>query len=269
MTKKPSPQIIYNEKITYSQRLVIACRWVDGLIYVRKQLDTSNAVLDNAVQYVNTHVGFGVPIANIEGRWGLRRKAHENYTCFLVPIVQSDAALHAYFKKQVGVLSYNEGSRSIFLPADRMSALWRGLVLYHELLHAMYHQQQRHRRRKNGHWVEEYEIYKEEIKIVQSLYGESFSEAVCHLSEGFEQELNNHNLFIRDKKLVSRPLLRRVFGRSNSELERGVQRGVILLAALYLALDRIHKDGSKEEYYAVTRWFYGGAAKKTPNIKHK
>jgi len=213
--------------------------------------------------YLETYGGFGVPAKHRDGAWGLRRWMKRKDDGFvLVPLVPSDAEFHSYFADSLHWPSYSENPRAIYLPTDHIGPTWRAIILHHELGHTMFHRLNIHREKQMGHWAEEYDVYVNEIKLVRSLYGRPYSRMVYRLSKRYEPGLRKATLHIKNNKDVPHERLERVFGKPQSRLERNLQRGVVILDALYRALDRIHKDGDKKEHYEITEWLYGASRSK-------
>lgn len=247
-----------SSKITDDERDAIARKWENSIYKLHSQT-TGRARKSLAwdIYYLETYAGFGVPVVNAKGQWGLSYWLDRKDDGFvIVPLVKTDASLHHFFANALHRPSYREGPRAIYLPAARVSSTWRAIILHHELGHAMFHRLDIYRNEKMGHWAEEYEVYKNEIQLVRKLFGRRYSGLVRRLSVRFESGLRGGRLHI-DSKLVPRRELEHLFGKPQSRLESAVQRSVILLDALYCALDRIHVDGDKSEHYKVTRWFYG------------
>ncbi len=211
------------------------------------------------LHYIREYAGFGEPIRNSEGAWGLTfwEMAEDGFV--LVPLVESDAEFHEFFKYHIKSPNYYEPIDGIFLPPDRISSQWRAILLYHEIGHYVFHHQNIHRDKEMGHWIEEYEIYAKEAQLVRNIYGAPYAKLVRKLSKIYEAELAAGTLEIEDEKTISRQELQEIFGSAQSALEKGIQRGITIIDALYRALDRIHKDGNKTEHYHITKWFCDAA----------
>jgi hypothetical protein len=242
-----------------NRRYKLAYAWLDDLDHLCDHLDGGlGRVVNAAANYAADLAGVGVPIPAEGNNWGLRRWDGPFAGGFyLVPLLPIDAKLHPFFRDAIIRASYHEGPRAIFLPPDPMSPMWRGITMYHELCHTLAHRKKWYRRRRLAHWVEEYEVYKEEIGIVRRVYGRKYGDAAYRLSKKLESGLRNHNLQTRDRLLVPDSHIKRIFGTPASRLESGSQRALIILDAIYRAIDRIYPKGRRRdrEHYAVTQWF--------------
>jgi hypothetical protein len=255
---------IVNSVATLTQRDNAVREWIQGLRRLHDLLksNASQAIVEGTLYSVEECAGLGIPIKSPEGKWGLRLLDVPEGGFALAPLVKSDDNLHPYFAKQLSGPSYQETCRTIFLPPDQLGPTWRGLILIHEVNHAMRHQDRTYRRLKLDHWVEEYGAYNEEIELVQEIYGQPYAEAVHQLSLDFEDQLKKGKLHLEVSKYARAALLESLFGKPESEFERSTQRGVFIFDALYRALDRLHPDGNKKEHYTVTEWLATSALNK-------
>lgn len=258
---------IRNATVTYDQRREAVNEWLAGLSHL-----ASGRLAGRWQRHINGVIGFLIdnaypaePIASSDGRWGVTKWSSDKRKAefHIIALHASDAKLHPYFADKVRGASYCEPERSIYLPPHKVSSVWRGIILHHEHYHAFAHLCKLYRRRKNAHWVEEYHNYASEIQLVRKIYGADYgydySRQVLKLSKKYEVLLRAKNLSITDKQDVPELLRARLFGKAESRYEVGVQRGVVILDALYKALDRMHPNGSKKEHYAITKWFCGGS----------
>ncbi len=264
MNKASNTEPIINSQLTEAERNNFALDWINGV----KQLQslsksrTCEAITIGTLYNIEECAGLGIPIKSLSGEWGLRCIDIPEGGFALVPLVQSDSDLHSYFAKQMSGPSYQEGCRAIFLPPDRLSLVWRGLILVHEVNHAMRHQDRTYRGLKLDHWIEEYETYIEEIELVQEIYKQPYIKAAHQLSLDFEGQLKKGQLHLNVGEQATTALLEDLFGKAESALEKNMQRGVFIFSALYAALDRLHLDGDKQEHYKITEWFTTSALNK-------
>lgn len=256
-TQATNPAQLWSS-IPDTERELLAMRWYNSTVRLyNKTTGKMREALDSDICLIDAYGGIATPIANTEGRWGLRllTASNKENAFYLVPLIRSDAELHPYFAEKIQRPTYQEASRAIFLPPDRMGPLWRCLVLHHEISHWEYHRQELHRDKDTGHWIEEYEIYQEEITLARNMHGNAYKNFVDQLSVLFEKELRAGSLLVKESAAITRSELDRITGTSYSSLERGIRRSIIILDALYRALNRIHVDGDKSEHHAVTEWF--------------
>jgi hypothetical protein len=239
--------------------------WLSGLSYLANERLTGRwqRHIDGVIGFLIDNAYPAEPITSPDGRWGVFKWHPDTHKArfHIIALHPSDTQLHPYFAGKVGSASYYEQERSIYLPSHKVSKVWRGIILHHEYYHAFAHLCKLYRRRKDAHWVEEYYNYASEIQLVRKIYGADYgydySRQVLKLSKKYEALLRAKELFIADKQDVPELLRARLFGKAESAYEAGVQRGVIILDALYTALDRMHPNGSKKEHYAITKWFCG------------
>lgn len=248
------PEKISTAKYRLRRKLVVA--WVDDLAFLRDQMTGKmRRDLDDSHKYARDLGGLGIPIKGRDGGWGVVRWEAEYDTIFyFVPLLQVDTRLHPFFRHTIRSANYNEGPRAIFLPPYPMSRQWRAILLSHELCHTVAHNAKWHRRKKFGHWVEEYEIYRAEAYLVRKVYGRRYGDAVYRLSKKFEPG-------IRERRLpyprVSDAQIDRIFGAPLSDYERRTQKGLFILDALYRATDRIFPSERRRdrEGCMLTFWF--------------
>lgn len=255
----PPSDWIGNPSVSDAEREAMALKWIKSARRLRNRSSgrVRQSMGAGVLYYIDKYAALGAPQVNKNGNWGLRYWNMRKDGFLLVPLAKSDAELHPFFADRLKSPSYQEGPRAIFLPPDRFSQVWRALILYHEVGHTVFHRLNIHRDKEIGHWREEYEIYMREIALVRAIYARRYRQLVNRLSKVYEAELRAGNLAIEDEKAISHDQLRKVFGGPASTLERGIQRSLVLLDALYCALNRIHKDGDRSEHYEITRWLCG------------
>lgn len=267
MDQNAKNEPLVNNRVTPAQRERAVGEWIQGLRQLLSHVESNaQGIIEGTLYDIEECAGLGIPIKSPQGEWGLRYVDVPEGGFALTPLFESDGDLHPYFADQMKGPSYQESCQAIFLPPDKLSPIWRGLILIHEINHAMRHQDRTYRGLKLDHWVEEYETYIEEIELVEEIYGQPYTGALHNLSIKFEDQLRKGKLHLNVHKHASSPLLENLFGKPKSKLEANLQRGVFLFNALYRALDRLHPDGDKEEHHKITGWLTKSASNK--NINH-
>jgi hypothetical protein len=251
---------IYNKKVTYARRYAIASAWVKSLQHIATLLPYDYS-LDEASMLLEFDVGLSIPVALANGRWGMQRHSFDEYAqakFYITPLVTSDGKLHPYFAGIVGRASYHEAERTIYLPPHKLSDTWKGIVLYHEVLHAGKHQRRLQDGTEQDHWAEEYEVYMDELAIVGQLYGRAYHQAAHDIATRLLPSLEAGKLKFKPATIASTALLAAVFGKPASTYERSIQRGLLLLDGMYRAIQRSKLDANvkRQEYAAITEWFY-------------
>lgn len=236
----------------------MARAWLDDLAYVRDQFKGKmHRDLNESLLYIQDLAGFGVPAAK-EGKWGLTHWPAKYETVFyFVPLLEEDVKLHHYFGELIKSASYNEVSKAVFLPPWKMSRSWRTIILEHELMHVIAHNAGWHRRKKLAMWAEEYEVYRAEAYLASRIYGRKYTYAVKRLAKKFAIAIKTNQLLINDD-VAPRALIERIFGLPHSDYERKSQRGLLILDALYHALDLLYKPGGRRHDMhcrTITFWF--------------
>lgn len=251
---------ISNPYVTNIERKAIADKWIDS-IYKLYNRSTGRArkSLGWDIYYIEKFFGYGVPLAHANGGWGLRRWLERQDDSFvIVPLFSSDAELHPFFAGALHRPTYRENPPAIYLPSDRISPIWRAIILHHELGHTMFHRLKIYRDgNEMDHWTEEYEVYVNEFRLIRSIYGRHYGQLITQLSKKYEPGLRKGKLHAETKSDIDIKQLKRIFGRPESKLERQIWQGLVMLNAMYRALDRIHSNGDKTEHYKITKWFYG------------
>lgn len=258
------------ESIIYTQdqideRAKILRDWLDDHKALRDRFSGKMyRDIDSSVGLINEVASLGVPTANKAGQWGIHRWDTSANGFYIVPLLPQDAKIHPFFERAARTAYYHEGARAIFLPLHNIKPEWRGVLLEHELCHAVAHHFKRHRRKKLGYWIEEYEAYRAESWLVRKLYGRTYGDAVYRLAKKLEPGLRNKNLQIKDRQLVSDDLITHIFGPPASAYEASSQRGLLILDAIYHAIDRVYPDGPSRNRrsYDVTFWFCSPASYK-------
>jgi hypothetical protein len=155
--------------------------------------------LSDSVDLISQSARFGMPAVNEAGQWGIRQldgpSAPEFY---IVPLLPDDVKIHPFFEGAARTVFYHDGVRAIFLPPHQIKAEWRGVLLEHELCHAVAHHFKRHRRKKLGYWIEEYEAYRAQSWLVRKLYGRKYSSAVQQVAKMLEPGVRNRDLQSRE-----------------------------------------------------------------------
>ncbi len=264
-----NPQWTTNSDCPDDEREALANKWINSVYHLHdRSTGTVRKTLGWDIYYIETYSGFGVPIVNAKGEWGLQYWLDRKEDGFaLVPLVPSDAKLHPFFASILYRPLYFQQPRAIYLPGARVSSPWRAIVMHHELGHAMFHRLNLHREDQMAHWTEEYKVYKSEFRLLSRLYGRAYSRMVYTLSKKYEPGFREGKLHTNSAADVSREQLKRIFGKSQSAFEYQVQRCAVMLNATYRALDRIHTDGNKTKHHVVTKWFYGKNNKVIPAAK--
>ncbi|MBL8159365.1 hypothetical protein JNJ66_02825 [Candidatus Saccharibacteria bacterium] len=262
----PRYDIRYNKKWRAWRRQQEAQAWVDCLYKLAVNCEGAmHAELMSKLAYCTDGGGHGEPFFDRKKQtWGLTWYKTSEKDVAIVPIARTDARLHPYFKELQNKIRYSEGPRTIFLPiVDDITAKWRGVVLYHELLHYEYHLQNKFRENEKAHWVEEYEVFCREIALVKHFYKQPYDQAAEELAASFKQKLSNNQFTLNSFDDVPDDVLHAALGECWSSIETGTKRALLILDALYRALDTLHPDGNKQEHHDITEWFYNTHPKVT------
>jgi hypothetical protein len=254
----PLENIIISEE-ERKTRFAIAESWIKDLEFLRdKFTGKMHRDLDATVMYVQDLAGFCIPIAN-DGHWGLRRwdaKYKNRRSFYLTPLLKSDADLHSAFAYFIAMPRYNEDLKAVFLPPDPMTREWRAIVLDHELCHTLAHYNRWFRRQKLARWAEEHSVYTREAHLASKVYGQPYLKKVNSLSKKFERMWHKKDLNFKHEEVASDDELDKIFGPALSRMERGLQRTLITLDALYRMINRLFKPGRLRDkhHQRLTFW---------------
>src|SRR5437667_8603173 len=129
---------IHNKRMSYGRRYASAIAWITSLRTLAELLPRDYS-LEYAADIVKYDAGLSLPVGLPGGRWGMQRYSFDEYIppkFYIAPMVASDEQLHPYFGGIVGKVTYREPERTIYLPPNKLSNTWKGLILFHEVLHA-------------------------------------------------------------------------------------------------------------------------------------
>lgn len=247
-----------NQSVSYEQRLRRSQRWVHSLSDLRDQLQGKNRdKVEESMEFIKDNGQVLEPISSQDREsWGLRRYGDVpiEKSLGILALFKSDAQLHPFFKSAQDRLTYWEKPQAVFIPPKQVSGVWRGILIFHESRHAIYHQNGEFAEQENGHWKEEYCVFKDEITIIRELYGEPYdsliNKAVREIERSFSKENVPPGAILNS---VQNDLLETVTGKSFSSFERGIRRAAANIDATYRAFDNM----GRTDHDKVTQWIYG------------
>lgn len=249
--------LITNSSVTLEQRVGRVQEWLKSvdLLLGCVQGDIRDKI-HGAREFATERGHIAVPITSPDGAsWGLTRHNHSKARSLgLLALFRSDASLHTMFQSQSYKATYFESSRTISFPPRRVSPIWQGILAFHEITHAQNHFAERYNGVDHGHWVEEHDVFRDELKVLHQLYGLDYASAVGIASEQYVHDLQDgsFNAVPRNGSL-SNESLDAIMGKSYSGFERGIRRGAANIDAIYTAFDEL----GRTDHAHVTEWFYG------------
>lgn len=259
-----NPEFTYNPAVSADQRHGRVTQWINSLKLLRNALhgEMSDKV-NQSLKFVNEH-GYTIePFTHNNGsNWGLDQKTDmlTEQSVGIFALYGSDAHLHPFFKAEQTRLTYYEGVRSVFLPAKRLTPLWRGIVTFHELEHAQYHRKGTYRDTENGHWVEEQAIFDDENKIVSQLYGTPYDEYIAEAAENVAHQLSDGSHTEESlMNCVNADRMAQIIETNCTNYEMGLRLAAARFDTFYTAMD-ICNFGYPDitANAGITKWVYAG-----------
>lgn len=242
-------EAIYNRVLDWLYGMALLIDRLDGDLK-QTTVDALNFIQDHS------HLAQAAAYINDEGEhcWALKRYDYsEERSIGILPLFKANATLHSFFEDQLTRLTYYEGSRTIYLPPARISPLWHGILILHEITHARNHLEQKYTNIPHGHWVEEHDVFRLETAIMQQLYGTWYDRTVDALADQFVKDIERHDFTAKPPKPHFGKAIDRIMGKPHSHQERVFRIGAANIDAIYRAFDRL----GRTDYAAVTAWFYG------------
>lgn len=237
-----------------------ALEWRNAAQYVADT--THDADAKRVMDYLLTSVGFGLPGTN--SVTVIRVPQNAKSRLLLVPILQEDERLDPGLKQ----INRSEDTVAMFRPSDnvivirseRMSTVWKGLLLLHETKHAMSYAQKPYDSNDLKQLCNEERAALEfHSRLMSKLGGITYANVlrteVDRLREHPGTKIDSYPMKFPDRAGYD-PRLETAFGPSESDLERSSRQTQVWVHAVFTMLDEDYAGSDKEDTKARFVWAF-------------
>ncbi|MFH1078157.1 MAG: hypothetical protein V1745_02660 [Patescibacteria group bacterium] len=238
-----------------------ALAWRNAAQYVTDA--TKDAEAGRVMEYLLTSVGFGLPGNN--SVTVLRVPQDAKSKVLLVPILQEDERLDPGLKRmnqsETSVALYRPSDKVIVIRSERMSTVWKGLLLLHETKHAMSFAQKPYDSNDLKQLCyEELATLEFHCRLMSEIGGETYARVlraeVDRLRGHPNTKIDSYPMKFPDRSGYE-PMLEKAFGPSESDLERSSRQTQVWVHAVFKLLEADYAGSDKDDTKARFIWgFY-------------
>ncbi len=225
-------EVVANEAVLFARRATREKTWARSLDVLKSNLSgTAQELVEGCIGFRSEFLVPAEPVTDVSGKIYAVQRHGKDQTIGLTLLYRSDASLHPYFKSILNnkLCTYSEELHSIIIPNSPVSANWMGIIMYHELQHANYHLSGTYRNHKDGYWIEEQQIYRDEIELITNLYGEPYQRFIEKASLEILEHLASGVLTRQQLSDVAMQGLDIMADKSLSTLEDTIRRGAVMV----------------------------------------
>jgi len=239
-----------NPNVSVRQRDARKKTWENSLRLLSSEVSgPSKDRVDDTIKFFDDKVCSGTPIIDESGEhYGVNRDGNEQ-SIGLVALFASDSILHPGLKRRIdsSLFQYVEAVRSVIIPPKQLSRRWMGIVLFHEMRHAMNHVEGAFRGQTDANWFEEQSIYRDEHEIIRTIYGDRYIDVVESEAKDLSISMTDEGNLPRDRLVMSADrVLVEALEKPKYAFEDNIRRAATMLDLGFTVLTHIGKSGPRD-----------------------
>lgn len=236
-----SNELIRNNKVNLKNRIKTEEEWINSLKVIYKLLsgDIKDVVLD-IIQFTDEFIGLAEPVIskadpNLYGVTVLNGVGKIGF----VILYKSDSSLHPFFKNAYDnpTPAFREDPISLIVANYEVSKIWRGIILFHEIMHSKYYKTAKFRDTPDGFFLEEQQVYRYELSIIENIYK---SEYINFINRITKQAMSNRKS--KDILKSSEKTMLQILAQQSSMIETNIIRLAVVVNVGFNILNRNNHD---------------------------